>query len=155
MRSRRAAAFARVRRRTLRHRRHHCRRWRPGGGAARVEPAKATSMGVGQAVLVLAGAVAGGLVNGLTGFGTALTALGIWLYAIDPAVASSLVIFCSVFSQLQTMHLIWRAISWRRVFVFIVPGVVGVPIGTLLLPHISPWIFKLVVGGFLVIYSSY
>jgi uncharacterized membrane protein YfcA len=112
-------------------------------------------MGVGQAVLVLAGALAGGLVNGLTGFGTALTALGIWLYAIDPAVASSLVIFCSVFSQLQTMHLIWRAISWRRVFVFILPGVVGVPIGTLLLPHISPWIFKLVVGGFLVVYSGY
>jgi hypothetical protein len=54
-------------------------------------------MGVGEALLVLAGALAGGLVNGLTGFGTALTALGIWLYAIDPAVASSLVIFCSVF----------------------------------------------------------
>ena len=29
------------------------------------------------------------------------------------------------------------------------------PIGTLLLPHISTWIFKLVVGGFLVVYSSY
>ena len=69
-------------------------------------------MGWQQIVIVFAGALAGGMVNGLTGFGTALTALGIWLYAIDPAVASSLVIFCSVFSQLQTMHLIWRSITW-------------------------------------------
>jgi uncharacterized membrane protein YfcA len=112
-------------------------------------------MSWGQIAILLTGALAGGLVNGLTGFGTALTALGIWLYAIDPVVASSLVIFCSVFSQLQTMHLIWRAISWRRVFIFILPGFVGVPIGTVLLPHVSPWIFKLVVGGFLVVYSSY
>jgi uncharacterized protein len=112
-------------------------------------------MGIEQIALVLAGALAGGLVNGLTGFGTALTALGIWLYAMDPVVASSLVIFCSVFSQLQTMHLIWHSIRWRRVLTFIVPGVIGVPIGTLLLPHISAWIFKLVVGGFLIVYSSY
>jgi len=104
---------------------------------------------------VLVGALAGGIVNGLTGFGTALTALGIWLYAIDPAVASSLVILCSTASQLQTMHLIWRSISWRRVLTFILPGVVGVPIGTLLLPHIDPWLFKIVVGGFLVSYSTY
>jgi uncharacterized protein len=112
-------------------------------------------MGIAQVALVLTGALAGGLVNGLTGFGTALTALGIWLYAMDPVVASSLVIFCSVFSQLQTMHLIWHSISWRRVLTFIVPGVIGVPIGTLLLPHVDASVFKIVVGGFLVVYSAY
>jgi uncharacterized membrane protein YfcA len=112
-------------------------------------------MGLEQAVLLLVGALAGGIVNGLTGFGTALTALGIWLYAIDPVVASSLVILCSTTAQLQTMHLIWRAIGWRRVLTFILPGVLGVPIGTFLLPHIDPWLFKIAVGGFLVAYSAY
>lgn len=105
--------------------------------------------------LVLAGAVAGGIVNGLTGFGTALTVLGIWLYAISPPVAASLVILCSVVSQLQTLPMIWRTILWRRVLAFIVPGVVGVPIGTLLLPHIEPRFFKIGIGVFLVAYKGY
>ena len=42
-----------------------------------------------QAAFLVAGALAGGIVNGLTGFGTAITALGIWVYAIPPTDASS------------------------------------------------------------------
>jgi uncharacterized membrane protein YfcA len=112
-------------------------------------------VGIEQIALVLAGALAGGIVNGLTGFGTALTAMGIWLYAVPPTVAASLAILCSVISQLQTLHLIWRAIHWRRVLTFILPGMLGVPIGTLLLPHIEPRFFKLGVGIFLIVYTSY
>ena len=105
--------------------------------------------------LLLAGALAGGIVNGLTGFGTALTAIGIWIYAIPPTVAASLAIICSVVSQTQTLHLIWRSIDWRRVLFFVVPGMLGVPIGTLLLPHIDSKLFKLVIGCFLVVYPAY
>jgi uncharacterized protein len=112
-------------------------------------------MGSEQIVLILAGALAGGFVNGLTGFGTALTALGIWLYVVPAPVAATLVILCSVISQLQTLPMIWRTILWRRVLIFVVPGLIGVPIGTYLLPHIDARIFKIVVGSFLVIYSAY
>ena len=108
-----------------------------------------------QIMLILAGAVAGGLVSGLTGFGTALTALGIWLFALPPTVASTLVIVCSVASQLQTLPMIWRTILWKRVVIFAVPGLIGVPIGTLLLPQIDPRVFKIVVGLLLVAYSGY
>lgn len=108
-----------------------------------------------QIVIVLVGAVAGGLVNGLTGFGTALTVLGIWLYAIPPAVAATLAIFCSVVSQLQTLPMIWRTIRWEYVLAFVAPGLLGVPIGTFLLPHIDPGIFKIGVGVFLIVYTSY
>jgi len=108
-----------------------------------------------QVVLVLAGAFAGGIVNGLTGFGTAITAMGIWLYAIPPTVAASLAIICSTVSQFQTLHLIWRAIRWQRVLTFVVPGVIGVPIGTFLLPHVDPRWFKIGIGSFLVAYPSY
>jgi uncharacterized protein len=108
-----------------------------------------------QIVIVIAGALAGGLVNGLTGFGTALTVLGIWLYAIPQTVAATLAIFCSVVSQLQTLPMIWRTIRWEYVLAFVVPGLLGVPIGTLLLPHIDPRIFKIGVGGFLIAYTSY
>lgn len=107
-----------------------------------------------QAAIVVAGALAGGIVNGMTGFGTAITALGIWVYAIEPAAASSLAIICSVVSQTQTLHLIWRSIQWRRVLTFVLPGVVGVPLGTLILPHIDPTFFKLGLGFFLVVYPG-
>jgi uncharacterized membrane protein YfcA len=114
-----------------------------------------TIMESGEVAILLAGALAGGIVNGLTGFGTAITALGIWLYAMPPAPAASLAIICSVVSQLQTLHLIWRAIDWRRVLVFVIPGVLGVPLGTLLLPHIDPRLFKLGLGVVLVVYPGY
>jgi hypothetical protein len=58
---------------------------------------------------VLFGALAGGFVSGLAGFDTGLVALGIWLHVIEPRVAASLVVVCSVVSQAQT-------ISPRRVF---------------------------------------
>jgi len=112
-------------------------------------------MGPEQIVLILAGALAGGFVNGLTGFGTALTALGIWLYAVPAPVAATLIILCSVVSQLQTLPMIWRTILWRRVLIFVAPGLIGVPIGTLLLPHIDTRVFRIVIGSFLVIYSAY
>ena len=37
--------------------------------------------------ILLFGALAGGFVSGLAGFGTALMALGIWLYILPPAIA--------------------------------------------------------------------
>jgi uncharacterized membrane protein YfcA len=112
-------------------------------------------LGAGQIVLILIGALAGGIVNGLTGFGTALTALGIWLFALPPTVAATLAILSSVVSQLQTLPMIWRTILWKRVVAFVAPGVLGVPIGTFLLPHIDPRLFKIGVGVFLVLYSAH
>src|SRR5580698_7024675 len=112
-------------------------------------------MEIGHAVFLVAGALAGGIVSGLTGFGTAITALGIWVYAIPPVDASSLSIICSVVSQAQNLHLIWRHIDWKRVLYFVIPGLLGVPLGTFLLPHIDPRLFKLGLGCFLVIYPAY
>ena len=108
-----------------------------------------------QIIIILIGALAGGFVNGLTGFGTAITALGLWLYAISPPVAASLVIICSVVSQLQTLPMIWHAIEWRRLLPFVVPGLIGVPIGTLLVSQIDPRLFKIGIGLFLVCYATY
>lgn len=112
-------------------------------------------MGSEQAMIVLAGALAAGIVNGMTGFGTAITALGIWVYALPPAAASTLAIICAVVSQTQTLHLIWRSIQWRRVLCFVLPGVLGVPLGTLILPHVDPTLFKLGLGLFLIVYPGY
>jgi uncharacterized membrane protein YfcA len=112
-------------------------------------------MGLEQIVLILLGALAAGMVNGLTGFGTAITALPIWLYVIPPTAASTLAIICAMISQLQTLPMILRHIDWRLALPLVVPGIVGVPVGTLLLPLIEPKFFKLGVAGFLIAYSVY
>jgi uncharacterized protein len=49
--------------------------------------------------LVAAGAIVGGFVTGLAGFGAGLTALGVWLHVVDPVVAAALVVICSVVAQ--------------------------------------------------------
>ena len=105
--------------------------------------------------LIFAGALAGGLVNGLTGFGSALTALPIWLQAVEPLVAAQLGSACSVLGHLRTFPTIWNAVDWRRLAPMLAAGLVGVPIGTLLLPHISLGTFKLGVGMVLAAHCSF
>lgn len=106
-------------------------------------------------LIVLAGAFAGGFVNGLTGFGTGLTALTFWLHVTSPAVAAPMVVICSVIGQLQTLPAIWHAITWSRVMPFIVGGLLGVPVGTYLLILVPVGAFKVMVGSFLVIYCGF
>jgi len=105
-------------------------------------------------LIILTGALAGGFVTGLTGFGTGLTALVFWLQVVQPIVAAPLVVLCSIIGQLSTLSAIWRHIVWARVFPFIAGGIVGVPLGTLLLPQIELDTFKLLVGCLLIIYSG-
>jgi uncharacterized membrane protein YfcA len=106
-------------------------------------------------VLILAGALAGGFVNGLAGFGTALTGLPIWLQAVEPAVAAQVASGCSVLGHLSTFPAIWRSIDWRRLAPLVCAGLIGVPVGTLLLPYIPLATFKLGVGVVLVVYCTF
>jgi uncharacterized protein len=105
--------------------------------------------------LILAGAFTAGIVNGLTGFGTALTGLPIWLQAVEPAIAAQLASACSVLGHISTFPAIWRAVDWRRVAPLIAAGLAGVPFGTLLVPHIALGLFKLGVGLVLVGYCGF
>jgi uncharacterized protein len=105
--------------------------------------------------LLLLGAALGGFVNGLTGFGTALTAVPIWIQIMPPAYAGAMGAAAGVTGQLQTLHLIRHAIDWRRVLPFVVAGLAGVPVGTWLLPLVDPRPFKLGVGAVLVVYCGF
>jgi uncharacterized membrane protein YfcA len=104
--------------------------------------------------LLFLGALAGGFVSGLAGFGTALMALGIWLYVVPPQVAVPLVLICSVIAQISTMPSIWRHIDFKLVWPFLIGGLAGVPLGTLLIAHADPNTFKLTVGVFLLIFPA-
>lgn len=100
------------------------------------------------------GALAGGFVSGLAGFGTALMALGIWLYVLPPTLAVPLVLVCSVIAQVSTLPSIWKTIDFRLVWPFVICGLAGVPIGILLIARADPAVFKLTIGVFLLVFPT-
>jgi uncharacterized membrane protein YfcA len=106
-------------------------------------------------LIVLAGAFAGGFVSGLTGFGTGITALPVWLLGITPVLAAPLVVACSLVAQVQTLPAIWHAIDFRRCAPFIAGGLAGVPFGAYLLPYVPVQGFKAAVGALLVVYCAF
>jgi len=106
-------------------------------------------------LVVLAGAFVGGFVLGLAGFGTGLVALGIWLLVVKPNVAASLVLACSVIAQVQTIPTIWHSVQRARVLPFILPGLLGVPLGTMLLGYVSPSAFRIAVAVLLLAFSGF
>ena len=112
-------------------------------------------MGISHLAIVTFGALAGGFVSGLAGFGTGITAIAVWLYVVSPPVAASLVVICSVIAQLQSLPRVWRSIEARRVLPFILPALSGIPVGTALLPHLDTRLLKVAIGLLLLVFSSY
>ena len=111
-------------------------------------------MDVATYAILLAGALAGGFVSGLAGFGTALMALGIWLYILPPAVAVPLVLICSVSSQISTLPSMWKLLDFRLALPFVAGGLLGMPIGALLVARADPQTFKLSVGVMLLVFPT-
>jgi len=106
---------------------------------------------------LLAGAVAGGFINGLAGFGTALLSLGIWLQVMPPWQAVSIVAAMSVVSGLQSLWLIRRdlQIGTGRLARFLLPALVGIPLGSAALGLVSASTLKLVIAGFMLLYGAF
>jgi hypothetical protein len=102
--------------------------------------------------ILFSGALAGGFVSGLAGFGTALMALGIWLYALPPSVAVQLVLISSIVAQTSTLPSIWRTIDFRLVWPFLIGGLAGMPLGTLMIAHADPKMFKLSIGVLMLVF---
>ena len=107
-----------------------------------------------EIIIVVAGALAAGFTTGLAGFGTGLTALGFWLHVIDPVVAAPLVAGCSVVGQVQSLIALRPRITLARALPFIVPGLIGVPLGALLLLAVDPAPIKIGIGILLITICS-
>lgn len=110
-----------------------------------------------QLTLLLIGAAAGGFINGLAGFGTALFALGFWLQFLDPLRAVSVVVIISVVTGLQGVWIVRHSIlnCPGRLARFLVPGLIGVPLGIASLSFINAEILKLIIAAMMLLYGGY
>ncbi len=104
--------------------------------------------------LLILGAVLGGLVNGLSGFGFAIMALGVWLLFLPPTLAGPLVVVSIIGSNLQALPRVWPHINLRHTAPFVAGGVLGVPLGVALLGLVSVPLFKGLVAVVILVFLA-
>lgn len=108
-------------------------------------------------VYLVLGAMAGGFINGLSGTGTALFALGFYLVVLDPIQAVAIVALMSVLAGMQGLWIVRAEILAQpaRLLRFLVPGLIGVPIGVSLLTVLDAGTLRISIATMLIIYGGY
>ncbi|SEV88272.1 hypothetical protein SAMN04488515_0045 [Cognatiyoonia koreensis] len=103
------------------------------------------------------GAIAGGFINGLSGTGTALFALGFYLVVLDPVTAVAIVALMSVLAGLQGVWIVRAEIfaQPRRLLRFVLPGLLGIPLGLSLLNVIDAGTLRIAIAVMLIVYGGY
>jgi uncharacterized membrane protein YfcA len=103
-------------------------------------------------LLIILGALAAGLVQGLSGFAYGLTAMAFWAWTVDPRLAGPMVVVGSLIGQLITIAGVRKGFRLIVIAPFVIGGVIGVPLGVMLLRVIDPTVFKAAVGAVLAVY---
>lgn len=105
-------------------------------------------------LLIVLGALAGGFVNGLTGFGLTMAAMPFWLPVLPPVLVGQLAAAGGLAGQLRALPTIAPHIRARAVLPFVLPGVAGIPVGLWLAPAVPAATFRPTVGVLMVLYSA-
>jgi uncharacterized membrane protein YfcA len=105
--------------------------------------------------LFLVAAFIGGFASGLAGFAMGFVVSGIWLHILTPIQTTTLIVGYGLLTQGYGVWKLRHALSWQKIAPFIIGGMIGVPIGTMLLTYINPAHLRSGVGVLLVIYGSY
>jgi len=106
-------------------------------------------------VVLSVAAFAGALVSGLAGFAFSAVAGAILLHFFPPLEAVPLMMACSIASQGANLVILRKTMQWKGSLVFIVGGLVGIPIAVYLLQNADTHIFRLGFGMFVALYASY
>jgi uncharacterized membrane protein YfcA len=116
---------------------------------------KAMDGSVLQLALFLAATFAASLVAGVSGFAFALIAAAVWLHVLTPLQTATLIIGYGMMVQGYGTWKLRHALSWSRLWPFLLGGAPGVAIGAFLLRWTSPAHLRAGIGLFLVVYSLY
>jgi uncharacterized membrane protein YfcA len=102
--------------------------------------------------IAIIGAMIAGFVQGLSGFGFGVTALAIWVWFLDPALAAAMAVTGALTGQIIGAFSMRRGLNLARLLPFLIGGLVGVPIGVGILPLLDPNLFKAIIGALLVVW---
>jgi uncharacterized membrane protein YfcA len=91
-------------------------------------------------------------VQGLSGFAFGLVAMSFWVWTIDPMLAAALVVFGSLLGQVLAMFSVRRGFNMARLLPFVVGGLLGIPLGVLVLPLLDANLFKAFLGVLLAVW---
>jgi uncharacterized protein len=77
--------------------------------------------------------------------------MSIWVWALDPKLAAVMAVFGSLVGQVIGVFTVPRRLSWRKLAPFIAGGLVGIPLGVMVLPQLDANAFKAGLGALLVV----
>jgi uncharacterized membrane protein YfcA len=80
---------------------------------------------------------------------------GIWLHILTPVQTTALIVGYGLLTQGYGVWKLRHALSWKSIAPFVVGGLIGVPIGTMLLTYLNPAYLRGGVGVLLVVYGAY
>ncbi len=108
---------------------------------------------MGELYLVLAaGAMAAGFVQGLSGFGFGMVAMSFWAWTVEPRLAAPMAVFGALSGQLLAAFTVRRGFALARLLPFVAGGLLGIPLGLKVLPYLDPVVFKACIGGLLAVW---
>ncbi len=103
-------------------------------------------------LVVALGAIVAGFVQGLSGFAFGMVAMSFWAWALDPRLAATLAVFGALVGQLLAVFTVRRGFNLRLLLPFVLGGLVGIPLGVAVLPHLDMAWFKALLGGLLALW---
>lgn len=109
-------------------------------------------MPTAELLVLVAGAAIAGFVQGLSGFGFSLTAMSIWAWAVDPRIAAVLAVFGGLSGQLLAAFSVRRAVHLEHLVPLLLGGLVGIPLGLLILPRLDALAFRAFIGAVLAVW---
>jgi uncharacterized protein len=111
-------------------------------------------MTIGAILAVLVGTVGAAFVSGLSGFAFGMIALSVWAWVFEPRLLSPMVVFGSLVAQLVSLGAVRRGHRWRRLLLFLIGGIAGVPLGVRLLDVVDLRWFRGLTGVVLIVYCA-
>jgi uncharacterized membrane protein YfcA len=114
-----------------------------------------TSLDLLTLAIVIIGALLGGFTSGFAGFGTGLVASGLWFHALPAAAVPPLVALASVVAQIVGLITVRKAFDWSRAAPYLAGGAIGIPLGIGALALASPFLIRISIGAFLVVYATF
>ena len=102
--------------------------------------------------IIALGAIVAGFVQGLSGFAFGLVAMSFWAWTLEPQLAAVLVVFGALTGQIVGALSVRRGVKLSVFLPFLLGGLIGIPIGTVILPVLDALLFKAMLGLLLVIW---